>query len=292
VGAPAAEPQLESPAIPASSVLDQARVENFPVASRVLPRAVRGHLMAIYGFARLVDDIGDEAPGDRLAQLDWAEAELDRAAAGQAEHPLFVSLGGSIAACGLPLAPFRNLIQANRQDQTVTRYQRFEDLVAYCELSAVPVGRLVLAVLGVATPERVARSDRVCIGLQVVEHLQDVAEDAAAGRIYLPLDDLAAFGCPPDRLTEPDHRPALCAVVAHEVRRCRPLLAEGSPLARSLPLRPRLAVAAFSAGGQAALDAIERARFDVIAHRCRPRAGRLARRWATAALATAPNRSS
>ena len=276
---------MSSPPFTASDVMSQAGSENFPVASRVLPRALRPHFLAVYGFARLVDDIGDEADGDRMAQLDWAEAELVRAAVGTAEHPVFVALAPTIARFDLPLDPFRALIAANRRDQTVTRYETFDDLVVYCMLSAAPVGRLVLSLLEAATPERVARSDRVCIGLQLVEHLQDVAEDARAGRIYLPLEDLALFGLPTEALSEPEvllddeHRPALRDVVAYEVRRARALLADGAALSASLRLRPRLAVAAFSAGGEAALDSIERASCDVVAHRCRPRPHRLAARW-------------
>jgi len=245
------------------------------------PRAVRPHLLAIYGFARLVDDIGDEAEGDRLEQLDWAESELERAATGSASHPIFVALSPTIAAFDLALQPFRDLISANRQDQSVHRYATFDDLVAYCMLSAAPVGRLVLSVLGCATPERVAQSDSVCIGLQIVEHLQDVAEDAAMGRVYLPIEDLDRFGCSIERLLDDSNRAPLCATIAHEGRRARDLVAQAGPLSRSLPLRARLGVAAFGAGGLAALDAIERASFDVVAHRCRPRPVRLAERWLT-----------
>jgi len=267
------------PPFTTTAVMSQARDENFPVASRVLPRALRPHLLAIYGFARLVDDIGDEAEGDRLALLDWAEAELGLAAAGEATHPVFVALTPTIVRFGLPLQPFRDLIAANRQDQLVTRYATFDELVGYCRLSAAPVGRLVLMVLGHATADRLALSDRVCIGLQLVEHLQDVAEDAAAGRVYLPVEDLTTFGCPTEDLVAPEHRAALRDTIAHEVRRARDLLADGAPLAASLPGRARLTVAAFSAGGAAALDAIERASYDVVGHRCRPTAFGLARRW-------------
>jgi squalene synthase HpnC len=206
VASPATGHPVSSPPFTASDVMSQAGSENFPVASRVLPRALRPHFLAVYGFARLVDDIGDEADGDRMAQLNWAEAELDRAAVGTAKHPVFVALAPTIARFDLPLDSFRALIAANRQDQTVTRYETFDDLVAYCMLSAAPVGRLVLSLLEAATPERVARSDRVCIGLQLVEHLQDVAEDARAGRIYLPLEDLALFGLPTEVLSEPVRR--------------------------------------------------------------------------------------
>lgn len=272
--------QRQSPtSIESTAVMAQAATENFPVASRLLPRDLRSHLLALYGFARLVDDIGDEAEGDRLAQLDWAEAELSRAMAGEAEHPVFRSLTPTIDRFSLSSQPFADLIAANRQDQVVRRYATFEDLEAYCMLSAAPVGRLVLAVFERSTPERLERSDRVCVGLQLVEHLQDVAEDAEAGRVYLPLEDLAFHHCDPDSLTAQDQRRALCQTVVHEVRRARGLLAHGTPLARSLPLRLRFAVAGFSAGGAAALDAIERADGDVVATRCRPRPAAFARRW-------------
>jgi len=270
----------------------QARSENFPVASRVLPRSLRPHLLSIYGFARLVDDIGDEAEGDRLAQLDWADAELERAAAGSAQHPVFVTLSKTLRDLALPLTPFRDLIAANRQDQVVTRYETFEDLVGYCMLSAAPVGRLVLLVLGGSTPERTERSDRVCIGLQLVEHLQDVAEDARMGRVYLPLEDLDRFGCPADEILELRHRRALRAVVAHEASRARQLLADAGPLSASLPLRARLAVAAFGAGGSAALDAIDKACFEVIDQDCRPRPTRLMAHWIGTALFPMKNRFS
>ncbi len=150
--------------------------------------------MAIYGFARLTDDLGDEADGDRLAMLDWLEAELERAAVGEADaSQCFGSSRPVIESLDLSLEPFRDLIEANRMDQRVTRYESFGDLVEYCMLSAAPVGRLVLAVFGVSTPERVALSDKVCIALQLVEHLQDIGEDARRGRVYMPAEDMSAL---------------------------------------------------------------------------------------------------
>jgi squalene synthase HpnC len=280
-------PAPAGPAVPsAEDVLSQAGQENFPVASRVLPKAARGHLMAIYGFARLADDIGDEAAGDRLALLDWLEQELRRAAAGQATHPVLRQLGTTIGQLDLPLDPFLDLVEANRQDQTVRRYETFGQLVDYCMLSAAPVGRLVLMVLGLATEDRLALSDRVCTGLQLVEHIQDVAEDLGQGRVYLPQEDLRRAGCDDGALHADHAGPAVRAAVAIEVARARPLLAAGGPLARTLPLRARLAVAGFAAGGMAALDAVERAGCDVLAVHCRPRPGR----FATHLLSTAGGR--
>lgn len=243
--------------------------ENFPVASRMLPRDVRSNLMAIYGFARLTDDIGDEAGGDRMALLDWLDDELNLAAAGQAIHPVFQRLTPLIRDLNVSLEPFRNLIEANRVDQVVTRYETFDDLVGYCMLSAAPVGRLVLAVFHVSTPERTEWSDQVCIALQVVEHLQDVGEDARRGRIYLPLDDLREFDCAEEDLLLPTTSEALRQVVAKETLRTRELLDAGDVLAASLPIRARLAVAGFVGGGRAAADAIERESYDVLGVSCR-----------------------
>lgn len=248
----------------AEAVMARAGGENFPVASRVLPRREREHLLAVYGFARLVDELGDSGAGDRLAALDWLRAELDLAMTGKARHPLMVRLQASIAACALPSAPFERLIEANRMDQRVSRYATWGELRAYCALSADPVGELVLGVFGLATPERVALSDSICTALQLVEHLQDVSEDLAAGRVYLPAEDLARFGAGERELGDLHAGDALRRTIAFEVERARGLLRDGQPLLALLRGRARLAVAAFAAGGWAALDAIERVRFDVL----------------------------
>ncbi len=269
----------------------KARNENFPVASHLLPRDLRANLMAIYGFARLVDDLGDEAQGDRLAFLDWLEAELGRAAAGSATHPVLRQLTPVIRGLDLSLDPFRGLIEANRMDQRTTRYQSFGDLVDYCMLSAAPVGRLVLEVFGVSTVERIVLSDKVCVGLQVVEHLQDIGEDARRGRIYLPAADMERFGCTEGELLGTESSPALRRLVAMEVNRARGLLAAGVPLAGSLRFRLRAAVVGFTAGGMAALDSIERSGDDVLKHQCRPRKTRFARRAVSALVAASTRRN-
>ena len=240
----------------AEMLVGQAETENFTVASALLGNGTRRHLMAIYGYCRLVDDIGDEVAGDRLGLLDVVEAELDAVFAGRpATHPLMRGLAPTIAGCGLPIDPFQRLIEANRLDQTVTRYETFSQLLDYCRLSATPVGELVLGVFGAATPARIALSDRVCAGLQIAEHLQDIAEDRDRDRIYLPAEDLIRFGCDDGDLSQTPNG-LLRALVAFEAQRARRLLSSGAPLARTLTLRPRLAVAGFVAGGRAALDGL------------------------------------
>lgn len=252
------------------NVAARARHENFPVATRLLPREERANLMAIYAFARMTDDIGDEATGDRLALLDWLDDELDLAFRGEAIHPVFQRLTSTIESLDLGPEPFRALIEANRVDQRVTRYQTFDDLVGYCMLSAAPVGHLVLSVFHASSPERIAFSDKICIALQIVEHLQDVGEDARAGRIYLPLADLEHFGCAEKDLLMPSATGPLREVVAFETERARELLHDGAPLAATLTWRPRFAVEGFVAGGLAVIDALDAAQFDVLATHCRP----------------------
>ncbi|MGW5634141.1 squalene synthase HpnC [Streptomyces sp. NPDC003832] len=261
--------------------LDKAAHENFPVAPFFLPRAWRTDLMAVYGFARLVDDIGDGdlAPGgadarllgvpaedaeDRLVMLDAFEADLRRVFASTPRHPLLRRLQPTVRRCGLSPEPFLGLIGANRQDQLVSRYETYDDLLAYCELSANPVGRLVLAVTGTATPERIRRSDAVCTALQIVEHLQDVAEDLGRDRIYLPAADMKRFHVQEADLATRTAGASVRALVAFEAQRARDLLNEGAPLVGSVHGRLRLLLAGFVAGGRAAIHAITAADYDVL----------------------------
>ncbi len=242
----------------------RAATENFVVAARLLPGRFRRDLVALYGYARLVDELGDAVDGDRNAWLDWAEGELDAAVAGRARHPVFVRLGATLGR-GIDPQPCYDLLEANRLDQVVQRYETFDDLLGYCRLSANPVGRLVLGALGLDDPGRVARSDAVCTALQLVEHWQDLAEDARAGRRYVPAEDLERFGVDEDELTAAPASSRLRALVSFECDRARRLLVEGAPLVATVPGMARLAVAGFVGGGLAALRAVAAAGFDVTA---------------------------
>ena len=250
--------------------------ENFPVALRVLPTSRRRYLMAVYGFARTADDIGDRAPPEqRLRLLDELEADLRRLYAGrdggQPGSRVVRALGPAVSDCGIPMQPFLDLIQANRQDQAVSRYQTFEDLVGYCRLSADPVGRIVLHVFGSFSPERAELSDSICTGLQLAEHWQDVAEDLRAGRVYLPAQDLDRFGCTEQDLAQASAPPQVRKLVAFETGRALALLDAGAPLIGTLRGTARVAVAGYVAGGRAALAAIAAADHDVLRATPRPR---------------------
>ncbi|MGP2438968.1 squalene synthase HpnC [Streptomyces sp. JW3] len=271
-----------APAVdPERGTLDKAAGENFPVAPFFLPRAWRADLMAVYGFARLVDDIGDGdlAPGgadarllgvpperadDRLALLDAYEADLRRVFDATPRHPILRRLQPTVRRRSLTPEPFLGLIAANRQDQLVSRYETYDDLLAYCELSANPVGRLVLGVTGTSTPERIRRSDAICTALQIVEHLQDVAEDLAQGRVYLPAEDMKRFHVREADLSVKSAGASVRALIAYEAQRARDLLDEGAPLVGSVHGRLKLLLAGFVAGGRAAIRAIAAADYDVL----------------------------
>jgi squalene synthase HpnC len=256
----------------AGSVAARAHTENFPVASFLFPRAVRPHLRAIYGFARLVDILGDELEGDRLAALDELEAEVEACYEGEPTWQVMQALQPTIRACDLPREPFLRLIEANRIDQSVAEYETWDELEGYCTHSADPVGRLVLGVVGRTEPELVALSDDVCTGLQLVNFLQDVPRDLALGRVYLPAEDRRRFGV--TELGEPNE--PLRRLLEFEAERARGLLGSGEELGRRLGGRVGRGVALFARGGLAALEALERADWDVFTRRPRPSRARLA----------------
>jgi squalene synthase HpnC len=249
------------------------------VALRVLPRSVRGHLIAVYDVARTIDELGDSVEGDRVALLREFAADLRRIWAGQEPRaPVLRRLAPTVAAKRLDQRPFQDLIEANLVDQRVHRYASYAQLREYCALSAHPVGRLVLAVFDVGggsadDTDRAAAelSDRVCAALQLIEHWQDVAEDRAAGRMYLPAEDMARFGVTEADLAAPTASPAMRRLMAFETDRAAALLDSGAELVDRLHGWARLAVAGYLAGGRAAVDALRRVDGDVLGQRARTR---------------------
>ncbi|MGK5740425.1 squalene synthase HpnC [Micromonospora sp. URMC 103] len=278
--------------VPAVHRLAQARAEeNFPVALRALPERYRRHLLAVYAYARHVDDLGDEpqAPAvDRVAELDRIEAELHVLRTGRpVRHPVVRALAPTVAECGLPVDALIRLVEANRVDQRITRYETFAQLVDYCALSANPVGELVLHVFGQVGPARRQLSDRICTALQLVEHLQDVAEDHRRGRIYLPAEDMDRFGVTEKDLSRPSATRPLRELVAFEAERARAWLDAGAPLVSALHGWARLAVGGYLAGGRATLDALAEAGHDPLRVAVRPRRERVLRRFLGATVRSA-----
>ena len=272
----------------AEEVVVNAPGENFPVALRLLPARHRRHLTNLYFFARLTDDLGDEARDAgadaeadvtalRLRLLDELAADVDRIfSGGIPQSPVMRAMAETVRECGVPAQPLLDLIEANRQDQRVTRYPVYADLERYCELSANPVGQIVLYIFGVATAERIALSDNICTALQLAEHWQDVAEDLGNDRIYLPGEDLERFGCSEADLAAPAVNEAVRQLMTFETDRAEKLLDQGAPLVGTLRGAARLAVAGYLAGGRAALAAIRRQHYDVLAGTPRGRKPRLA----------------
>jgi squalene synthase HpnC len=244
------------------------RAENFPVALRLLPQVPRRHLQAVYDVVRTIDDLGDEAAGDRVAQLDAFRDDLTQVWGGRPEHPVLRRL--QPAAAVVSEEPFADLVAANLQDQRVSSYATRTDLLGSCALSANPIGRLVLQVFGVDTPERRALSDDVCTALQLLEHWQDVAEDRRAGRVYLPASDLARHGVRIEDLDRTRSTPQVSALLQGQTTWAAQLLDSAVPLVRGLNGWARVAVAGYAAGGRATVLALRRPGVDVLQVTPRP----------------------
>ncbi len=251
--------------------------ENFSVVSWLLPRELRPHMYAVYAYCRGVDDLGDEAEGDRLALLDDWEAELGRCYDGTPRDIRFVALRETIRAFDIPPEPFLRLIEANRRDQTVSRYQTFAELREYCTYSANPVGHLVLYLFGYRDDKRRLLSDSTCTALQLANFWQDVSLDLEKGRIYIPLEDMQRFGYSEEELLARRHSEGFRRLMAFQVQRTRDLFREGLRLVPRVRGRLRLDLRLFSLSGLAVLDAIERMDYDVL-HR-RPTVSKAQKAW-------------
>jgi squalene synthase HpnC len=245
--------------------------ENFPVASVLLPAALRHPVSVIYRFARRADDFADEGdlrPHERLASLEAYRAELRRLEAGRSPgSPLFQELGEVVAAHRLPLAPFYDLLDAFSQDVTKQRYANFAELMDYCRRSADPVGRLMLHLYGETGEHNFARSDAICSALQLTNFWQDVEIDFRKNRIYLPQEDMARFGVTENQIAAGDASGGWWDLMRFQIERARAMMLSGAPLATRLPGRVGLEIRAVVQGGLRILEKLEQARGDVFRHR-------------------------
>ena len=245
--------------------------ENFPVASLLVPQALRPAILAVYRFARMADDFADEgdaAPAERIAALDGFEAALDAIAAGTVPAtPPFPEVAAAVARHRMELTPFRDLLSAFRQDVTTTRYATEALLFDYCRRSANPIGRLMLRIFDADTSANVAASDAICTALQLINFWQDIAVDWAKGRVYLPLEHLERFGVTEAHIAEARCDDSWRALMTFESARTRALLESGRPLTRALPWRLRLEISGVLAGGHRILDGIDAAGGDVFRRR-------------------------
>jgi len=262
---PATAPSLEE-ARAYCERLAKSHYENFSVATWFLPRRLRQHFYNVYAYCRISDDLGDEVgdPQQSLELLDQWEAELNACYAGAPRHPVFVALAETVKTCGIPKHEFSDLLIAFRQDQTGTRFETFDDILAYCHYSANPVGHLVLYLCGYSDVERQQLSDCTCTALQLANFWQDVFVDYGKGRIYLPLEDLRRFGVTGEDIAQGRATPQFLAMMKFEVERARDWFARGLPLVKMVNRELAIDLELFSRGGQEILNAIERQGFDVL----------------------------
>jgi squalene synthase HpnC len=264
---------------PAAPSLEQSRAycerlarshyENFSVASWFLPARLRQHFFNVYAYCRISDDLGDEVgnPAASLLLLDQWQKELEVCYAGSPRHPVFVALAETVRTFEIPQHEFSDLLSAFRQDQTITRYQTFDDLLRYCRNSANPVGHLVLYLGGYRDAERQKLSDYTCTALQLANFWQDVSVDYEKGRIYLPLESLRRFGVTEEDLTANRNTHAFCEMMRYEVARAREWFERGLPLVGKVEKELAIDLQLFTRGGQEILNAIEKQGYAVLGRR-------------------------
>lgn len=243
--------------------------ENFRVVSWLLPQRLHQHFYNVYAYCRWADDLGDEVPDPQRAieLLDGWQEELERAYRGAATHPVLIAVAETARECDIPIDPFRNLLIAFRQDQTVHRYATWDGVIDYCVYSANPVGRLVLYLMGYRDAERQSLSDATCTALQLANFWQDVGRDLEKGRIYIPLEIAAAHGVAEDDIVSRRFNSSYIALMKDLIARTRSLFAIGAPLAERVSKEFRVDLELFNRGGCAVLDAIESMGYDTLNHR-------------------------
>ena len=249
--------------------LARSHYENFSVATWFLPRRLRQHFFNVYAYCRISDDLGDEVgdPTAALELLDQWESELNACYKGNPRHPVFVALTETVRQFDIPQHEFSDLLRAFRQDQTITRFETFNDVLAYCRYSANPVGHLVLYLCGYRDAERQQLSDFTCTALQLANFWQDVSVDYAKGRIYLPLEDLRRFSVTEQEIAQNQNTPNFCALMKFEVERARDWFQKGLPLVAKVDRELAIDLELFTRGGQEILNAIERQNFAVLGRR-------------------------
>ena len=249
--------------------LARTHYENFSVATWFLPKRLRQHFFNIYAYCRISDDLGDETgdPAASLQLLDQWESELNACYSGSPRHPVFVALAGTVREFDIPKHEFSDLLTAFRQDQTVTRYKNFDELLGYCVNSANPVGHLVLYLCGYRDPERQQLSDFTCTALQLANFWQDVSVDYEKGRIYLPLEDLRKYQVSEADIANQNNSLQFREMMRFEVTRAREWFDRGLPLAARVSRDLAIDIELFSRGGQEILNAIERQGYAVLGHR-------------------------
>src|ERR1700688_4846453 len=243
--------------------------ENFSVASWFLPEGLRQHFFNVYAYCRISDDLGDEVgdPAVSLQLLDQWETELNECYGGRPRHPVFVALAETVRKFEIPKHEFADLLTAFRRDQSITRYETFDNLLGYCRYSANPVGHLVLYLGGYHDSQRQQLSDFTCTALQLANFWQDVSADYEKGRIYLPLEDLRKYNVDESDIDGKNNTPAFREMMRFEVQRAREWFEQGLPLAKTVSRDLAIDIELFSRGGQEILNTIEGQGYAVLGRR-------------------------
>jgi phytoene synthase len=255
--------------------LARAHYENFPVASRLLPAAMRPHVAAVYAFARIADDVADEGsapPGERLAALEAWEQRVIAVTSGQHDpggaHPqVLEAIRETVQACDLPVPLLTDLVSAFKQDVVVVRYATWASLLDYCRRSANPVGRLVLRIAGYRDPILDRASDDVCTALQLANFWQDLAVDWRKGRVYVPAEISTLAGAREDDLAAGRMTPEWREALEECSRRTRGLFRSGRAVCDGVRGRLMWELRATWLGGSRILDKLERVQYDVFRRR-------------------------
>ena len=245
--------------------LTASHYENFQVVTWLTPKPLRPAFASVYSFCRWSDDLGDEVGDKALAceLLSWWRDGLRRMYEGQASHPVYVALAETVREFAIPIEPFLDLISAFEQDQVISEYQTFEQLVDYCKRSADPVGRLVLYLGRCFTEVNAKLSDATCTALQLTNFWQDVGRDLDIGRVYLPREDRERFGYTDQDLNARRFNPQFAALMRFEVERTQLLFERGRALVGRMPKDLAVDVELFERGGSAILGKIEAQNYDV-----------------------------
>jgi squalene synthase HpnC len=252
--------------------LTRSHYENFSVVSTLLPKRLRQDFCNVYAFCRVADDLGDEVPEREkaLAYLGDFRRQLAESYQGKAQTAVFVALRETVRRHEIPMEPFDDLIRAFEQDQLVTRYETFGQVVEYCTKSADPVGRIVLYLCGYRDEERQRLSDKTCTALQLINFWQDVRRDILErDRIYLPAEDCRRFGVSAEQLRAGRVTEGFRELIKFEVERTEAWFAEGAKLLPLLAPEYRRQIALFGRGGRAICDAVRRQNFDTLTKRPR-----------------------
>lgn len=245
--------------------------ENFPIASFLIPREKRPPVYAIYAFARIADDYADEAgltTAERMDSLGEWEEQLIDAYRGHAHHPVFVALRETADRFEMPMELFHNLLKAFRSDVTTHRYETFDEVLAYCENSANPIGRLMLLLFNYRSEATMELSDFICTALQLTNFWQDVSVDLEKDRVYIPMEDIREFGYSEEELLQRRHSQVFKDIMGYQVERTEQLFREGRPLLLQVGKDLRMELRLTWNGGMRILKKIEQADYNVLT--CRP----------------------